>query len=108
MEIYGGVRDGIGMKTLLHGPMDFTKKPWNCDLAEVTWTYQKEGRGNTSSREEEEVHAQMYPCGKPLESRTHILGECEMHEEERDVLEEETRKSDECDTDEFGSEKTIA
>ena len=38
----------------------------------------------TSSREEE--YAQMCPCGKVKESRTHIVGECEMYKEERDVL----------------------
>ena len=43
----------------------------------------------TSSREEEE-DAQMCPCCK-AESRTHIVGECEMYKEERDVLQEEMR-----------------
>ena len=55
----------------------------------------------TSSREEEEIDAQMCPCGKAIESRTHIVGECEMYKEERDVLEEETREIDECDMEEF-------
>ena len=41
--------------------------------------------------EEEEIDAQMCPCGKAIESRTHIVGECEMYKEERDVLEEEMR-----------------
>ena len=45
----------------------------------------------------------MCPCGKAIESKTHIVGECEMHEEERDVLEEEMRKIDECDMEEFGT-----
>ena len=26
VEIYGGLREDIGMKTLLHGPMDYAKK----------------------------------------------------------------------------------
>ena len=54
----------------------------------------------------------MCPCGKSVESRTHIVGECEIYKEERDVLEEEMRKIDECDTEKFGTrdsrEKTIA
>ena len=54
----------------------------------------------------------MCPCGKAIESRTHIVGECEIYKEERDVLEEEMREIDECDMEEFGtldsSEKTIA
>ena len=37
------------------------------------------------------VHIYMCPCGTTIESRTHIVGECEIYEEERDAL-EETRK----------------
>ena len=48
-----------------------------------------------SSREEEEI-AQMYPCGKAVERRTHLVGECEIYKDERDLL-EEMRKIDECD-----------
>ena len=36
----------------------------------------------------------MCPCGKPEESRTHFVGEREMYEEERGVL-EEMRQTDE-------------
>ena len=54
----------------------------------------------------------MCPCGTAIESRTHRVGECAMHKEERDALEEETRKLDVCDMREFcrleSSEKTIA
>ena len=72
-----------------------------------------EGRKRyTSSREEEEVDAQMCPCGTAIESRTYMVGECEVYKEEQDVLEEELRETDECDLEEFGaldsSEKTIA
>ena len=111
LEIYGGLREGIGMKRYLHGPMDFAKKlklrfrVGDLDLPERRRRY-------TSSREEEEVDAQMCPCGKAIESRIHIVGECERYKEERDVLEEEMRKIDECDMEQFGtlnsSEKTIA
>ena len=52
----------------------------------------------------------MCPCGKAVESRTHIKGECEIDNEERDVL--EMRKIDECVMQKFGtleiSETTIA
>ena len=56
----------------------------------------------------------MFPRGTTAENRTHIVGECEMYKEERDALEEETRKIRRivCDMEEFGrlesSEKTIA
>ena len=43
----------------------------------------------------------MFPCGTTIESRTRVIGECELYTEERDVLVEETRKLDECDMEEF-------
>ena len=43
----------------------------------------------------------MCPCGKAIESRTHILGECEIYKEERHVLEEEMREIDECELEEL-------
>ena len=53
----------------------------------------------------------MCPCRVTLESRTHIVGECEIYKEKRDVL-EEMGKLDVSDMEEFGrlksSEKTIA
>ena len=65
----------------------------------------------TSSRKEEEEDAQICPCGKAIESRTHRVGECKICKEERDVL-EERRKADQRDTDKFGTldsrERTIA
>ena len=51
------------------------------------------------------------PCGT-TESRTHIVGECEIYREGRNALEDGMRKLDVCDMKEFGrlesSEKTIA
>ena len=38
----------------------------------------------------------MCPCGTIIESRTHIVGECEIYKEERDAL-GEMRKLDVCD-----------
>ena len=52
------------------------------------------------------------PRGTTIESRTHIVGECETYKEDREALEEEIRKLDVCDMEEFGrlesSDKTIA
>ena len=54
----------------------------------------------------------MCPCGKAVESRTHIVGECDIRKEERDVLEGGMSKIDGCDKEKFGtldcSEKTFA
>ena len=44
----------------------------------------------------------MCTCGPTIESRTHIVGKCEIYKEERDVLEEEICKLNECDMEEFG------
>ena len=45
----------------------------------------------------------MRPRGKAKESRTHGVGECELHKEERDVLQKEMRKMEECDMEKFGA-----
>ena len=45
----------------------------------------------------QEVDAQLYSCGKTIESRTHIAGECEMYNEKRGVLEGDMRATDEGD-----------
>ena len=50
----------------------------------------------TGSGEEEDVDAHMCACGTTIESRTRIVGECEIYKEERDAL-EEMRKLHVCD-----------
>ena len=100
----------MGMKTYLHCPMDFAKtlklrfRVGNLDLPERRKRY-------ASSREEEGVDALMCPCGKAIEISTHLVGQCEMRKEERDMFEEK-RDEDECDMEElhtlYISEKTIA
>ena len=45
----------------------------------------------TSSRGEEGKHVQVCPCGKAVESSTHMVGEREMYKAERDVLRDEER-----------------
>ena len=90
LKIYGGLREGIGMKTYLHGPIDYAKnlklrfRIGDIDLPERRKRY-------TSSRVEKE-YAQTCPCGKARESRIHIVAECELYKEERDILVEEMRE----------------
>ena len=55
-----------------------------------------EGRKTCTSSQEEDVATIVYPCGTTLESRTHIVRECKIYKEERDVL-KEMGKLDECD-----------
>ena len=110
LEIYGKLKEGIGMKTYLDGPMDYAKKlklqfrVGDLDLPERRKRY-------TSRRREEEEDRHTCPCGKSEESRPHIVGECELYRKEREDLEEEMRQRG-CDMDKFGkldnSEKTIA
>ena len=44
----------------------------------------------------------MFPCGIAIESRSHMVGGCEMYKEERNVS-EETRTIDECEMEDFGA-----
>ena len=62
-----------------------------------------ERRKRYTSIREEGVATHMCPCGTTIESRTHTVGECEICKEERDALEEEMRKLDKRDMEEFGS-----
>ena len=61
---------------------------------------------------EEVEEAQTCPCGKARESRTHIVAECELYQEERDTLEKEIREVNEGGMNLFEAldnmEKTIA
>ena len=91
----------------MHGPVDYAKtlklrfRVGNLDLTERRKRYKPVV---------ERKHAQMCPCGKAVESRSHVVGEGETYKEERHVL--EMRKIDEGDREKFGtldsSEKTIA
>ena len=66
LEIYGGLREKIGMKTFLHGLLDYAKtqklrfRVGDLDLPERRKRY-------TSSQGEEEEDAQMCPCGNAIE-----------------------------------------
>ncbi|CAB1100395.1 unnamed protein product [Ectocarpus sp. CCAP 1310/34] len=110
LEIYGKLKEGIGMKSYLDGPMDYAKKlklqfrVGDLDLPERRKRY-------SSRRREEEEDRQTCPCGKSEEIRPHIVGECELYRKEREDLEEDMRQRG-CDMDKFGkldnSEKIIA
>ena len=65
LKIYGGLREDIGMKTYLHGPMDYAKKlkprsrVGDLDLSERRKRY--------TSSQEEDVATNMCPCGTTIE-----------------------------------------
>ena len=66
LEIYGGLREDVGIKSCLHGPMDYAKKlrlrfrVGDLDLPEIRKRY-------TSSREEKDVATHICPCGTTIE-----------------------------------------
>ena len=66
VEIYRGLKEDIGMKTHLRGPMDYAKKlklrlrVEDLDLPEIRKRF-------ASSREEEDVVTHMCPCGTTIE-----------------------------------------
>ena len=75
----------------MHGPMDYAKTLKLRFRVGDLGLPERRNRSYTSSRGEEEGDAQMCSCGKAVESRTHIVGECETYKEGRDVSEENRR-----------------
>ena len=79
LEIYGGLREDIGMKTYLHGPMDYAK---NLKLRfRVGGLDLPERRRRYTSSWEGDVATLMCPCGTTIENRTHTAGKCEIYKE---------------------------
>ena len=74
VEVYEKLREDVGIKTYLRGPMNYAKilkirlRVRDLDLPNRRKRY-------TSSQEEEEgMNAQLCPCGTTVESRSHIVG----------------------------------
>ena len=99
-EIFGGLREEIGMKTCLLGPRDYAKT-LKLRFRGAGLDRPEKIKRSASSREEEDELPQMCPCGRYVERRTHIWEECEIYKEKRDVS-EEMRKNDECGMDKIG------
>ena len=95
----------------MHGPLDAAKnlklrfRVGDLDLPERRKRY-------TNKRVKEEVDKQNFPRGKATESRTHIVAECELYQEERDVQEREMWDLNKSGMESFDAldsrEKTIA
>ena len=110
LEMYGDLGEEMGMIRYWHGSMDYAEtlklrfRVGGLDVPERRNKY-------TSSREKEDEDAQKCPCGEAVESRTQMLGGCEVYKEERDML-QEMRKIDVWDMEKFGtldsSEKAIS
>ena len=73
LEIYRGLREDVGMKTCLYGPLDYAKnlklrfRVGHLDLPEKRKRY-------TSSREEGNMATNMCACSTTMGSITHIVG----------------------------------
>ena len=74
LEIYGELREDVGTKTYLHGPMDYANKLklrfCEGDLGDLP----EKGKRYSSSRGEVGVVADVCPCGTIIKRRTHIVG----------------------------------
>ena len=64
LDIYGGLRGVIGMKTYLHGPMDYAKK---LKLRFRVGDLNLPEKRCASSREEEDVVEHVCPCGAAIQ-----------------------------------------
>ena len=75
-EIYRGLREDIGTKTYLHGPMDYAKKlKLRFRAEDLDLRTRRKKEICTSSREKEDVATNnMCPCGTTTEGRTHVIG----------------------------------
>ena len=70
LEMSGGLREDTGMKTYLHGRMDYAKKlKLQCRVGDLDLPERR--KRYTSSAEEEDVATNMCPCGTTIDSRTH-------------------------------------
>lgn len=76
------------MKTDLDGPMDAAK---DLELRFPMGDLDLPERKHISCRVGEEVDALTCPCGRAMESKVHMVEDCEPYKEERDVLEREVR-----------------
>ena len=76
----GGLNEGMGTKTYLHAPMNSAKTlKLRLRVGDPVLPGRIKRDSCTSSREEEEIDAQVCPCGKAIESKTHKVGECEKY-----------------------------
>ena len=70
--------------TYLHVPVDYAKQlKLRCRVGYLDLPERRNIR--TSSRGEEDVDTHLCLCGTTIESRTRIIGECEIYKEERNV-----------------------
>ena len=74
LDIYGGLREDIGMKTYLQGAMVSAKKlKLRLRVGDLD---QPARRTRCTCGREGDVATNMCPCVTTIESRTHIVGEC--------------------------------
>ena len=67
--IYGGLREAIGIKTYLHGPMDYAKTllKLRFRVRDLDLPKRRKRYSDTSSQGKEEEDTPMWPFGKTVE-----------------------------------------
>ena len=88
MDVHGGLRENIGMATYLHGSITYAKKlKLRFHVGDSNLPERR--KLHTRSRKQENVNAHLCLCGPTIDSRTHVVGECKIFKEERDVFRED-------------------
>ncbi|CAB1096931.1 unnamed protein product [Ectocarpus sp. CCAP 1310/34] len=91
LEVYGMLKEGIGFKDYLHGPMDAGTKLKVKFRTEDTSLRERRRRHRTVDEEDDEFKCD---CGFECEDRVHVVAECPLYKKEREVYVTELGKID--------------
>ncbi|CAB1113177.1 unnamed protein product [Ectocarpus sp. CCAP 1310/34] len=91
LEVYGMLKEGIGFKDYLHGPMDAgTKLKVKFRTGDIGLR-ERRRRHRTVDDEDDEFKCD---CGFECEDRVHVVAECPLYKKEREVYVTELGKID--------------
>ncbi|CAB1099471.1 ABC [Ectocarpus sp. CCAP 1310/34] len=91
LEVYGMLKEGIGFKDYLHGPMDArTKLNVEFRTGDIGLR-ERRRRHRTVDEEDDEFKCD---CGFECEDRVHVVAECPLYKKEREVYVTELGKID--------------
>ncbi|CAB1103133.1 unnamed protein product [Ectocarpus sp. CCAP 1310/34] len=91
LEVYGMLKEGIGFKDYLHGPMDAgTKLKVKFRTGDIGLR-ERRRRHRTVDEEDDEFKCD---CGFECEDRVHVVAECPLYKKEREVYVTELGKID--------------
>ncbi|CAB1121545.1 unnamed protein product [Ectocarpus sp. CCAP 1310/34] len=82
LEVYGMLKEGIGFKDYLHGPMDAgTKLKVKFRTGDIGLR-ERRRRHRTVDEEDDEIKC---ACGSECDDRVHVVTECPLYKKEREV-----------------------